>query len=76
MEQQIIDLYDEYTHAPLARRTFLARLTALVGGTAAASTLLPFLENNYALAAMVAEDDGRIEISRVSYDGGDGKVSC
>ncbi len=60
MEQSIIDLYDEYTHAPLPRRTFLKRLAVLVGGTASASTLLPLLENNYALAAMVAENDGRI----------------
>ena len=75
MKQSVIDLYDEYTHAPLARRTFLARLTALVGGAAAASALLPLLENNYALAAMIAADDGRIEPSRVSYDGEDGKIS-
>ncbi|MBL6946117.1 MAG: dienelactone hydrolase family protein [Rhodospirillales bacterium] len=75
MEQSIIDLYDEYTHAPLPRRTFLKRLAVLVGGTAAASTLLPLLENNYALAAMVAENDGRIETSRVSFDGGGEKIS-
>jgi hypothetical protein len=48
MRQEIIDLYDEFTHAPLDRRVFLQRLAALVGGTAAASALLPLLENNYA----------------------------
>ncbi len=75
MEQAIIDLYDEYTRVPLARRTFVARITALVGGTVAASVLLPLLENSYALSAMVSEDDGRLEISRVSYDGSGGKIS-
>ena len=38
MDQWIIDLYDEYAHAPLDRRTFLDRLAALTGGTAAAMT--------------------------------------
>jgi len=67
MDQAIIDLYDEYTHAPLPRRVFLKRLSALAGGTAAATALLPLIENNYAKAAMVADNDSRIEISRVSY---------
>ena len=29
MDQKIIDLYDEYTHTPLDRRVFLARLAQL-----------------------------------------------
>jgi carboxymethylenebutenolidase len=48
MNQHIIDLYDEYTHAPLDRRVFLARLTRLVGSTAAALALVPILEVNQA----------------------------
>lgn len=68
MNQEIIRLYDEYTHAPLPRRVFLKRLAALAGGSAAAAALLPLLENNYAGAAMVAEDDPGIEVERVSYD--------
>jgi len=70
INQEIIRLYDEYTHAPLPRRVFLKRLSALAGGGAAAAALLPLLENNYAQAAMVAEDDPRIEVARVSYDAG------
>ncbi len=48
MRQDTIDLYDEYTHTPLDRRTFLERLARLAGGTAAVLALLPLLENNYA----------------------------
>ncbi len=44
MDQRIIGLYDEYTHAPLERRVFLARLTRLAGSAAAAAALLPLLE--------------------------------
>ena len=68
MNQDIIRLYDEYTHAPLPRRVFLERLSVLVGSSAAATALLPVLENNYAHAAMVAETDPRIEVEKVSWD--------
>jgi len=64
MDPKIIALYDEYTHAPLPRRTFLERLAALAGGTAAAYALLPMLENDYARAAVVAPDDARVAIER------------
>jgi len=57
MDQRIINLYDEYTHRPLPRQEFLKKLALLAGGTAAAMALLPFLENNYAKAAVTAQDD-------------------
>jgi carboxymethylenebutenolidase len=57
MDQQIINLYDEYTHKPLSRGEFLKRLAILAGGTAAALTLLPMLEGNYARAAVTQDDD-------------------
>ena len=57
MEQKIIDLFDRYTHGGLNRRDFLERLTLLAGSTAAATALLPALENNYAHAEVVPEND-------------------
>ena len=57
MNQQIINLYDEYTHKPLSRQEFLKRLALLVGGTPAAMTILPLLESNYAAAAITHDDD-------------------
>jgi carboxymethylenebutenolidase len=75
MNQDIIRLYDEYTHAPLPRRVFMRRLSALAGGSAAAAALLPVLENNYAHAAMVAETDPRIEVEKVSWDSGGEKIN-
>ena len=65
MDPKVIALYDEYTHAPLPRRSFLERLAALAGGTAAAYALLPMLESDYARAAIVAPDDARIATARV-----------
>ena len=74
MDQRIIDLYDEYTHAPLDRRVFIKRLTALAGSTAGAMAALPLLESNYALAATVAPDDARIEANHIAYPGISGVI--
>lgn len=73
MDQKIIDLYDEYTHAPLNRRVFLARLAALTGSVAAAMAALPLLENR-AVAAVVAPDDARVTASTVEFPGPGGAV--
>jgi carboxymethylenebutenolidase len=74
--QEIIDLYDEYTHAPLQRRVFLQRLAALAGSTAAATAILPYIETNRAQAAIVAPNDARIEGSRITYPGSSGAVKA
>ena len=72
--QDIIDLYDEFTHTTIQRRVFMQRLARLAGGTAAAAALVPLLQNNYAKAAIVAPDDNRLEIKRVSFKGASGDV--
>lgn len=76
MDQRIIDLYDEYTHAPLDRRVFLARLAQLTGSTAAALALVPLLEANSAHAALVAPDDSRLEAGRITYPGATGDIKA
>jgi len=67
LNQDIIELYDEYTHKPLPRRTFLEKLGAMVGGSAIALGLLPLLENNYAQAAIIEPNDIRIDTSFESF---------
>jgi carboxymethylenebutenolidase len=74
MRQEIINLYDDYTHERLDRRVFMDRLAALAGGTAAASALLPLLKNNYAKAAVVAPDDARVVAEQVTFEGADGEI--
>ena len=65
MKQEIIDLYDEFTHRGLDRRVFMARLAELAGGTAAAATAclprmptIPHMDMPHQLISM------RIAISR------------
>jgi carboxymethylenebutenolidase len=60
MDRKFIDLFDRFTHGAMPRRDFLERLALLAGGTAAAGAILPILENNYAHADTVAEDDPRL----------------
>lgn len=61
MDQKFIALFDRYTHGGMNRRDFLERLTLLAGSTAAATALLPVLENNFAQAEVVAENDAAIK---------------
>ncbi|WP_112663632.1 dienelactone hydrolase family protein [Microvirga flavescens] len=69
MDQRIIDLYDDFTHGGMNRRSFLDRLAALAGSTAAASALLGVLQNNYAQAQTIAENDPRITTQMVEIPG-------
>lgn len=74
--QDVISLYDEYTHAPLPRRVFLKRLSAITGSAAAASAVLPFLENNYALAAIVPPGDARLTTRNLVFSSSLGEVNA
>jgi len=72
MDQKIIDLYDEYTHKPLNRQVFIKKLAKITGGVAMAMSILPMLENNYAMAAGTAMDD--LISEEIEYDGANGKM--
>lgn len=74
MDQNIMDLYDDYKHNLLDRRKFLKKLALLVGGTAAANALLPLLEYNHAHAEIVPKDDPRLDTEYVKYAGETGDI--
>ena len=74
--QEMIDLYDEYTHLTLDRRGFMEKLTGLAGGAAAAAAIVPLIASDYARAAVVAPDDARLATSEVAYPGGAGDVKA
>jgi len=67
IDQTIINLYDEFTHGNINRRTFLDRLGKMVGGSAAAMAVLPLLVNDYT-RQIVSPADDRLEISEVEWD--------
>lgn len=74
--QELIDLYDAFTHGAMDRRTFLDRFTKLAGGAAAASILLPLIQADPAAAAIIEPDDPRLATDRVTYQAPDGPVAA
>jgi carboxymethylenebutenolidase len=74
MNTKIIDLYETYLLGVIHRREFMKGLTLLVGGTAAASALLPILGNRVARAEMIPKDDPRLLTDVIQYPGATGSV--
>ena len=72
MDQKIINLFDRFTHGGMNRRDFMEKLSLLAGSSAAATALLPVLENNYARADILPEGDPRITTQNLDYAGGKG----
>jgi len=69
VDQRIIELYDEFTHRPLARRVFMERLVLLTGSVAAAQAALALVEPSYAQAAIIAESDPRVNAQSIEVAG-------
>ncbi|GAA4323297.1 dienelactone hydrolase family protein [Flaviaesturariibacter amylovorans] len=67
IRQEVFDLYDDYAHNRLDRRTFVQRLgTYAVGGLTVAS-LMSFLMPDYGGAVQVAADDPRLLSDYITY---------
>lgn len=76
MHQEIINLFDEYTHKPLKREVFIKRLVLLTGSMAAAMDALSKLEVKYEHAETVPENDEDIVVEDIEYASGDEKVKA
>lgn len=64
IDQRVFDLYDEYCHGRIDRRTFLQRAAVVTaGGLAMAQALLP----RYVQAQTISFTDERIKASYVNY---------
>ena len=74
MDQRIINLYDEYTHAPLTRGEFIRRLALITGSITAALTILPMIEVNASNAKITSDDD--LFTERISYPGVPGNMEA
>jgi len=74
MEQKIIDLYNDYDLGLIDRREFMTKLAVIAGGITAAYSLLSMLENDYANAEVISEDDPRISAEYVNYRGTTGDI--
>ena len=67
VERRAIALYDRFTHEGLDRRAFMAELTRIAGGGAAASALLTGIAAQ-ASEPQVAPDDARIRTRELEWE--------
>ncbi len=67
MDQQIINLYDDYTHTPLTRSEFIRRLILLTGSVTAAMSVLPLIEVNASGMKITGDED--LYTEKISYAG-------
>jgi carboxymethylenebutenolidase len=59
--QELLDLFHEYQHGDISRRTFLDRASKFAVGGLTVAAIYETMKPNYALAQQVAKDDGRIK---------------
>jgi carboxymethylenebutenolidase len=74
--QEMIQLYDEYTHLTLDRRDFMAKLTKLAGSGAAAAAIVPLIAADQAKAAVVAPDDPAVKSETIAFPGATGQIKA
>lgn len=68
----VVRLYDRFTHGGMDRRAFMERLTQIAGSATAAAAFVPLLQSNYALAETVKPDDPRLVYEDgIAIPGGD-----
>ncbi len=67
-DQELLDLYDDFAHSRIDRRTFLDRASRFAVGGLTAAAILRMMSPNYAFAAQVAKDDSRITVEYAEYD--------
>lgn len=70
--QEMIKIYDDYTHLTLDRRDFMQKLKKLTGSAAAAAAIAPMLGASKAKAAVVPEDDARLTTEAITWPGAEG----
>jgi len=76
MDPKVTDLYNEYIHGDMPRRSFLKRLAVITGGAGMANAVLALVEPNYALGQQVKPEDDRLQQGYVSYAGTWGPVKA
>ena len=68
--QEMIDLYDHFTHVSLDRAAYLDKLAAMVGSRDLAVTITSQIEANKSANAVVPENDARVETETVTLPNG------
>jgi len=74
--QELLDIFHEYVHGDIDRRTFLTRANKFAVGGLTTAALFEMLKPNYAWAQQVPKDDARIrtEVATVPSPQGNGSI--
>src|SRR5918996_3712927 len=73
--QELLDLFHEYQHGDISRRTFLDRAAKFAVGGLTVATIFESLRPNYAWAQQVPADDKRIKIGYETVQSPEGNGS-
>ncbi|MEN3327099.1 MAG: carboxymethylenebutenolidase [Acidobacteriota bacterium] len=73
--QELLDLFHEYQHGDIHRRTFLDRATKFAVGGLTVATIFESLRPNYAWAQQVPADDKRIKVGYETVQSAEGNGS-
>lgn len=68
LKQEIFDLYDQYCHNVIDRRSFMSKLSTFAVGGLTVSALMSYLLPNYAEAKRFDLDDPRVDAEYLDYD--------
>jgi carboxymethylenebutenolidase len=74
--QELLDIFHEYVHGEIDRRTFLTRANKFAVGGLTTAALFEMLQPNYAWAQQIPKDDARIrtEVATVPSPQGNGSI--
>ncbi|GAB4000590.1 YghX family hydrolase [Spirosoma daeguense] len=67
IKQEVFDLYDDYAHNRIDRRTFAQKLSAYAVGGLTVTSLMSFLMPDYKGNVQVRDDDPRLKTEFVNY---------
>ncbi|KQW76072.1 carboxymethylenebutenolidase [Devosia sp. Root413D1] len=74
ISQEMINLFDDYTHLSLDRRKFMDNLAKLAGSMSAATVAAALMASNAKAQGLVPEDDARLVVEDVTYPGAKGEM--
>ena len=72
--QEMIELFDDYTHLSLDRRKFMESLARLAGSMTAAAAAAAMMASNATAQGLSAEADPRLATKTVAYPGASGEM--
>ena len=67
IKQEVFDLYDDYAHSRLSRRTFMEKLSLYAVGGLTVPALMSFLMPDYKGNIQVKADDPRLKSEYITY---------